>query len=469
MNFGTTLFDKIWDQHIAHRGAAENVLFYVDRHFMHDGASRAFEMLAERKLTVRRPDRTFVTFDHYVPTSPEAAGAMSDPDSRAMIDILRENAGALDIPRFDIGDPRRGIVHVIGPEQGLTLPGMTIVCGDSHTATHGALGALAFGIGLSEVAHVLATQTLWQRRPAQMRITVSGGLNEGVTAKDLILAIIAAIGPDGASGHAVEYAGSAIRALSIEQRLTVCNMSIEAGARSGIIAPDETTISYIHGKPFSPAGKAWDEAVETWLQLRTDSDVMFDREIEIDGSAVAPMITWGTSPADATPVDGRVPDPSSFASAQRRQDAATALDYMGLIPGTRFADISFDQVFIGSCTNSRIEDLRAAASICSGAKAIIPAIVVPGSESVRLQAEAEGLDRIFTAAGFEWRRSGCSMCVGMNGDRVGTGLRCASTSNRNFPGRQGVGARTHLMSPVMAAAVALHGHAVDVRRLQSRG
>jgi 3-isopropylmalate/(R)-2-methylmalate dehydratase large subunit len=464
-----TLLDKIWDAHAVVTREDGRSLLYVDRHLIHDGSRRAFEVLGERGLSVRRPDRTFGTPDHYVPTTSRSMAVIDDADRRLMVEAITKNAVAHGIRIFDLDDPRQGIIHVVGPEQGLSQPGMVIVCGDSHTSTHGAMGALAFGIGASEVSHVLATQTLWQRKPKAMRIRVEGVLGPGVAAKDVILAIIAKIGAGGAVGHAIEYAGSAIRGLSMEGRLTLCNMSIEAGARAGMVAPDDTTFAYLEGRPFAPKGDAWDAAWRFWRTLPSDDAARFDREVTLEAAAIAPMVTWGTSPEDAAPITGRVPDPAAIADAERRAAAAKALDYMGLAPGTALAGIPVQRVFIGSCTNSRIEDLRLAARVVRDRKvaASVHAMVVPGSGLVKRQAEAEGLDRIFMAAGFEWREAGCSMCVGMNGDLVAAGDRCASTSNRNFVGRQGKGARTHLVSPAMAAAAAVTGAFTDVRALLS--
>jgi 3-isopropylmalate/(R)-2-methylmalate dehydratase large subunit len=458
-----SLFDKVWEPHVVARRGDGEVLLYIDRQILHEGSGGSFPVLAQRGLKVRRPDRTFAMADHFVPTTSRDE-ADASPERRRSIAALRANAAREGFSLFDLGDPRQGIVHVVGPEQGLSQPGMTIVCGDSHTATHGAMGALAFGIGTTEVAHVLATQTLWQAKPRQMRITVDGQLGPGVFAKDLILAVIAQIGAAGASGHAVEYAGEAIRALSMEGRLTVCNMSIEAGARCGMIAPDDTTFAYLAGRPHAPAGADWDAALGRWRSLFTDPDAVFDKEIRLDAGGMAPMATWGVSPEDALAIDGRIPDPADT-DPVRRAAIERALDYMGLTAGAPIAGTRFDRVFIGSCTNGRIEDLRAAAAIVRGRKAQIPAMISPGSTAVRAQAQVEGLDRIFAEAGFEWRHAGCSMCVGMNGDVVEAGQRCASTTNRNFIGRQGKGARTHLMSPAMAAAVAVIGVLTDVREL----
>ena len=454
MALGLTLFEKIWNQHVVADTEGEDTLLYIDRHFIHEGSRRAFSNLAERGLAVRQPNRTFATADHHVAT----IGDVTDPAQRAMIDTLRANTQAASIEAYGEGDPRQGIVHVIGPELGLTLPGMTIVCGDSHTATHGALGAIAFGIGASEVAHVLATQTIWQRRPKLMRIVVDGLLAPDVHSKDLILAIIGQIGVSGATGHAIEFAGSAIEALSVEARLTICNMSIEAGARFGLIAPDATTLAYLKGRPHAPAGAAWDEAAERWRQLHSDPGASFDREVRLDAADIQPMATWGTSPQDVMELGGHVPQLADIDNPASREALANALEYMGLEEGMAMSDIRFDRVYIGSCTNARIEDLRIAASLINGRRVAIPSMVVPGSNMVKAQAEREGLDKIFLDAGVEWRRTGCSMCSGMNGEVVPPGERCASTTNRNFVGRQGPGARTHLMSPATAAAVALTGH-----------
>ena len=447
-----SLFEKIWDRHVVAQRAGQ-CLLYVDRHLVHDGGFHAMANLAKRGLKVRRPQNTFGTPDHYVPTISRSPADAPTAEIRRMVETYSTNMKNNAVPHVEIDDERQGIVHIIGPEQGLTLPGMVLVCGDSHTSTHGALGALAFGIGQSENEHVLATQTLWQAPQKTMRITIEGVRPTGVTAKDVILAVIAKIGAAGAVGHVVEYAGSAVRAMSIEERLTICNMSIEAGARAGMVAPDDTTFQYLSGRPFAPAD--FDEAVKFWKTLPTDADAVFDQEVSLDVSTLEPMVTWGTSPENALPISGVVP-----AKPQR------ALDYMGLNAGTKLSGIKIDRVFIGSCTNSRIEDLRAAAAIAKGRKAKVPATVVPGSGLVKKQAEAEGLDQVFREAGFEWRHAGCSMCVGMNGDLGKPQERIASTSNRNFEGRQGQGARTHLMSPAMAAAAAVHGFLVDVRKIR---
>jgi 3-isopropylmalate/(R)-2-methylmalate dehydratase large subunit len=463
-----TLFEKIWQTHAVVEREDGQTLLYIDRHLVHDGSGRAFEILAARGLKVARPDRTFAVPDHYVPTTrTRSVDAIVDDDARNLVKSLTRNAAAHGFTLFDLGDMRQGIVHVMGPEQGISQPGMVIVCGDSHTSTHGAMGAFACGIGASQVGHVLATQTLWQRKPRTLRITIDGTLGPGVAGKDVILAIIAKIGAAGGVGHTIEYAGSAIRAMPVEGRLTVCNMSIEAGARAGLVAPDDNTYQYLAGRPYAPNGAAWDQALAYWRTLPSDPGAAFDREVSLDAAEIAPMVTWGNSPEDAAPITARVPDPAAYANAERRDAVRLALDYMGLSPGTPLADVSIDRVFIGSCTNSRLDDLRAAATVANGRKvaAGVQAMVVPGSELIRQAAEAEGLDRIFLAAGFEWRAAGCSMCVGVNGDLVAAGQRCASTSNRNFVGRQGPGARTHLVSPAMAAAAAVTGRFTDVRRL----
>ncbi|MGH7117964.1 MAG: 3-isopropylmalate dehydratase large subunit [Acetobacteraceae bacterium] len=461
-----TLFGKIWDRHtILERGDRMRLL-YVDRQFIADDLlPDVFDALRDRDLEVRRPEEIFATPDHFVPTRTHRLEDINDPAGRAMIEQLTRNAAEFRFTLFGLEDPRQGIVHVSGPEQGLSRPGMTIVCADSHTATHGAFGAIAFGIGSAETTHVLATRTLWQRRPRSLRITLEGPLAPGVAAKDLIIAIIARIGAAGAAGHAMEFAGSTIRGLSMEGRMTLCNMIIEAGARTGLVAPDDTTFSYLAGRPFAPRGADWDQAVAFWRTLPSEPDAIFDREVSIDAASVAPMVTWGTSPEDATPVTGSVPDPDEPLDAERQKRRRRALEYMGLRPGMKLAGLRVDRVFIGSCTNGRIEDLRAAAAVLAGRQASIPALVVPGSGMVKRQAEAEGLDRIFKAAGCEWREPGCSLCIAMNGDRVRAGERCAATSNRNFAGRQGRGARTHLMSPAMAAAAAVSGCITDIRKL----
>ena len=463
-----TMLEKIWRRHVVVDRPDGYTLLYVDRHILHDGSLPAFEHLRDKKLKVRRPDRSFATPDHYMPTGTRNVADIADPRQRLLVSAVRENGAATGITVFDIGDKRQGIVHVIGPEQGITLPGLTMVCGDSHTSTHGALGALAFGIGSSEVTHVLATQVLWQRKPKAMRIAVEGQLGFGVTAKDVILAIIARMGAAGAAGHVIEYTGSVMRALSIEGRLTVCNMSIEGGAKAGMIAPDDKTYAYIDGRPYAPKGADWDAALKTWRGLPSDQDAKFDRELTLEGKDIAPMVTWGTSPEDATPVTGTIPEPSTAPDAAKRQGIERALAYQGLTPGTPIDGIRVDRVFIGSCTNSRIEDLRMAAQVVRGRKATVPSWVVPGSGLIKEQAEAEGLDRIFSDAGIEWRHAGCSMCLGVNGETGKPGERIASTSNRNFVGRQGRGVRTHLVSPAMAAAAAITGTFTDVRKLLQR-
>ncbi len=459
-----TLFDKVWAAHEIVRSDNGEALLWVDRHYVHEGSFHAFTRLDERREAVAEPSLTFAVADHYVPTRPSPAST-GNPESAGMVRTLEQNCAKHHISLFGLRDPRQGIVHVVGPEQGLTLPGLLIVCGDSHTSTHGALGALAFGIGASEVAHVLMTQTIWQRKPKRMRIGVAGRPGLGVSAKDIILAVIARIGADGATGHAIEFAGPAIRSLSMDGRLTLCNMAIEAGARCGMIAPDETTFQYLKGRPCAPQGAVLERAIEDWSQLTTDDDARFERDVDLDASEIVPFVTWGTSPEDALPIDGRVPDPASAADEPRASYLRGALDYMGIAPGKKLTDIAIDRVFIGSCTNARIEDLRAAAAVLAGRVSKVPGLVSPGSSQVKRQAEEEGLDRIFLAAGLEWAASGCSMCAGMNGDVVAAGERCASTTNRNFRGRQGPGARTHLMSPAMVAAAAVSGHLADVRPL----
>jgi 3-isopropylmalate/(R)-2-methylmalate dehydratase large subunit len=462
-----TMTEKIWSRHRIVERDDGQILLYVDRHLVQDCSAPAFEALRRRGISARSPDRTFATPDHFVPTDGRDLASVGDPEKRAMTEALARDTASVGITCFGLDDPRQGVVHVVGPEQGLIWPGMVVVCGDSHTSTHGALGALAFGIGATEVGHVLATQSIWQRKPKTMRIRVDGRLDAGVSAKDVVLAIIARIGAAGAIGHVIEYAGSTISGLSLEGRLTVCNMSIEAGARAGMIAPDDTTFEYLAGRPFAPAGAEWERALARWRTLPSDPGARFDREVSLRAGDIAPMVTWGTSPEDAIPITGRVPDPAQAADAERRAAQHRALAYMDLVPGTPMSDVTVDRVFIGSCTNGRIEDLRSAATIARGrtVAAGVEAWVVPGSSLVKAQAEAEGLDRIFTAAGFQWRYAGCSMCLGTNGDVVAPGQRCASTSNRNFVGRQGPGARTHLLSPAMAAAAAVTGRLTDVRRL----
>lgn len=465
---GKTLYDKLWDAHVVRTNEDGTTLLYIDRHLLHEVTSpQAFEGL---KLAGRRPWRAAANLavaDHNVPTTGRTGG-IHDPLSRVQVETLERNCREWGITEYGMSDPRQGIVHVIGPEQGATLPGMTVVCGDSHTSTHGALGALAFGIGTSEVEHVLATQCLRQKKSRNLLVTLEGHTNPGITAKDLILAIIGQIGTAGGSGYTIEFAGEAITALSIEGRMTVCNMAIEAGARAGLIAVDEKTVDYLRGRPYAPTGELWDRAVASWADLVSDEGAIFDRKVTIDGSTVEPQVTWGTSPEMVAPVTGRVPDPGQERDPVRRKSFERALAYMGLVPGTPIGDIRLDKVFIGSCTNSRIEDLRVAAGVVQGQKLapnIALAMVVPGSGLVKAQAEREGLDEIFIRAGFEWRDAGCSMCLAMNADRLMPGERCASTSNRNFEGRQGQGGRTHLVSPAMAAAAAIAGHFVDIRAL----
>ena len=460
-----TMFEKIWDAHVVHEEPGQPALLYIDLHLVHEVTSpQAFDGLRMTGRKVRRPDLTVATADHNVPTTSRSL-PIADPISAQQLQALSDNAREFGVTLYDINSPNQGIVHVIGPEQGYTQPAQTIVCGDSHTATHGAFGAIAFGIGTSEVEHVLVTQCLLQARPRTMEIRTSGSLPKGVTAKDLVLAIIGKIGVDGATGHVIEYTGQAIRELSMEGRMTVCNMSIEAGARAGMVAPDDITFAYLKGRPHVPQGSEFAAAIERWRALATDHGASFDSLVEIDAAALAPFVTWGTNPGMVAPVTERVPDPASFADTADRAAAERALVYMGLAANTPIEEIGIDRVFIGSCTNGRIEDLRAAAAMIKGRKvnAKVSAMVVPGSGLVKRQAEAEGLDRIFAEAGFEWREPGCSMCLAMNPDKLAKGERCASTSNRNFEGRQGVGGRTHLVSPAMAAAAAVAGHFVDIR------
>jgi 3-isopropylmalate/(R)-2-methylmalate dehydratase large subunit len=462
---GRTLLDKLWDAHVVRAADGEPSLIYIDLHLIHEVTSpQAFAGLRQAGREVRRRDLTFGTVDHNVPTTDRSL-PIADATAAKQVETLRRNCREFGIELFDINSPEQGIVHVIGPELGLTQPGTTIVCGDSHTSTHGAFGALAFGIGTSEVEHVLATQCLPQNKPRTMRVETRGRLGEGVTAKDLALGIIGQIGTDGATGFAIEYTGEAVRALSMEARMTLCNMSIEAGARAGMIAPDDTTFAYLEGRPAAPQGAEWEQALDRWRTLATDDGAAYDNDVEIDVRELAPQVTWGTNPGMVTSIEGSVPDPADYADPDEREAVERALAYMALEPGTPIGDIHVDRVFIGSCTNARIEDLRTAASVVAG-KRIHPdvrAMVVPGSATVKRKAEEEGLDRIFEAAGFEWRRAGCSMCLGMNPDILAPGERCASTSNRNFEGRQGAGGRTHLVSPAMAAATAIEGHFVDIR------
>ncbi len=458
-----TLFEKVWDSHVVID--SDPTLLYVDLHLVHEVTSpQAFAGLNAASRKVRRPDLTIATVDHGIPTTGRSLG-IRDPLSKRQIDALLQNCAEHGITMFGLDDPRQGIVHVVGPEQGLTQPGLLVVCGDSHTSTHGAFGALAFGIGTTEVEHVLATQTIWQARPKTMSVEVEGALPWGVAAKDLILGIIAQIGVSGGTRHVIEYRGQAIHDLSMEQRMTICNMSIEGGARAGMIAPDETTVRYIEGRPFAPKGAQWDEAVAAWESLVTDPDAVFDKVETLDASRLVPHVSWGVNPAQTVPVTGQVPSPDSYDDPQQRDAAARALEYMALRPGTPILDIAIDHVFLGSCTNGRIEDLRAAAKVVEGRRvdSRVSAVVVPGSMQVKAQAEAEGLDDVFEAAGFSWRDAGCSSCLAMNPDVIPSGERCASTSNRNYEGRQGRGARTHLVSPAMAAAAAVAGHFVDVR------
>ncbi len=467
---GKTLYDKLWDSHVVRDNGDGTALIYIDRHLVHEVTSpQAFEGLRLAGRTPWRVDANLATPDHNVPTTDRSHG-IADPVSRLQVETLDRNCAEFGITEFTMNDPRQGIVHVIGPEQGATLPGMTVVCGDSHTSTHGAFGALAFGIGTSEVEHVLATQCLVLKKSQAMLVKVNGQAAPGVTAKDIVLAIIGEIGTAGGTGYAIEFGGEAIRALSMEGRMTVCNMAIEAGARAGMVAVDDTTIDYVRGRPWAPRGEMFERAEATWRDLHSDADARFDRVVEIDAGDLRPQVTWGTSPEMVVPVDARVPDPAEEADAVKREGMQRALAYMDLKPGTPITDIAVDKVFIGSCTNSRIEDLRAAAAVAqqaidAGRKVadnVRLAMVVPGSGLVKQQAEAEGLDAVFRAAGFEWREPGCSMCLAMNADRLEPGERCASTSNRNFEGRQGQGGRTHLVSPAMAAAAAIHGHFVDI-------
>jgi len=462
-----TLYDKIWENHLVHEQNDGTTLLYVDRHLVHEVTSpQAFEGLRLQKRKVRRPELTLAVPDHNVPTTDRTKG-IDDEESRIQVETLRNNCKEFSVELFDVNDKRQGIVHIIGPEQGFTQPGTVIVCGDSHTATHGAFGALAFGIGTSEVEHVLATQTLIQKKSKNFRINVNGDLPKGVTAKDVILKIIGTIGTAGGTGYVVEFAGKVIRNLSMEERMTVCNMTIEAGARAGLIAPDEKTFDYLKNKSMSPKGENWLKAVKFWKTLYSDKDCKFDKEINIDGKDIEPLVTWGTSPQDVSPVTGIVPDPEKEKNEDRKMAMKRSLEYMGLKANTKISDIKIDKIFIGSCTNGRIEDLRIAAELLKGRKIAhnVSAMVVPGSGLVKEQAEKEGLDKIFKDAGFEWREPGCSMCLGMNPDQLKPRERCASTSNRNFEGRQGRGGRTHLVSPGMAIAAAINGHLTDVREI----
>jgi len=468
MTQSKTLYDKIWDAHVVHEADDGTSLLYIDRHLVHEVTSpQAFEGLRDAGRKVHAPDKTIVVPDHNVPTTPDRVDFIKDDQSRIQVDVLAQNVAEFNLPHYyDMKDVRQGIVHIVGPEQGWTLPGMTVVCGDSHTATHGAFGSLAHGIGTSEVEHVLATQTLIQKKSKNMKVEITGKLRPGVTAKDIALSIIGATGTAGGTGYVIEYCGEAIRALSMEGRMTVCNMAIEGGARAGMIAPDETTFAYVKGRPHSPKGADWDAALNWWKTLKSDDDAQWDKVLTLAAEDIAPVVTWGTSPEDVLPITGTVPDPSEFQGG--KVNAATrSLEYMDLTPGTKLSDVRIDAVFLGSCTNGRIEDMRAAAEILKGRKVKegVRAMAVPGSGLVRAQAEEEGLADIFREAGFEWRLAGCSMCLGMNPDQLAPGERCASTSNRNFEGRQGYRGRTHLMSPAMAAAAAVTGHLTDVREL----
>jgi 3-isopropylmalate/(R)-2-methylmalate dehydratase large subunit len=462
----STMFDKIWARHVI---AEENgeVLLYVDRALIHEGSSHAFARLEAEGRAVARPQQIFAHTDHYVPTTGRERGVegIANPEIRNMVKNLHANSAKHGITLFGIDDPRQGILHIVPPEQGITQPGLLICGADSHTSTHGAFGCLAFGVGASEMMHVMATQMIWQRKPRTLRVRVEGALSRAVSAKDVILAIIEKIGVGGGAGYVIEYAGAAIRSMSMEARMTLCNMSIEGGARAGMVAPDEKTFAYMEGRPYAPKRGAWDAALASWKALPSDADAVFDREVALDGGDIAPMVTWGTNPEQAAAVTGRVPNPAAIEDLNRRTEYAAALDYMGLTAGMSLQDIAVDRVFIGSCTNSRIEDIRAAAEVARLGKAQVPTWVVPGSRLVQKQAEAEGLDRVLRDAGFEWRDPGCSLCTAINGDQLQPGERCASTSNRNFRGRQGTGGRTHLMSPAMAAAAAITGHLTDVRDL----
>lgn len=463
-----TLFEKIWRKHLIVERSSGPSLLYIDRHIIHEGSFHAFSALRERDLTLRNPNQIFGVADHYVPTISRKPQDAATPEITEMITRFDSNMSWSGAHYFPIDDARQGIIHVMGPEQGITLPGATLTCSDSHTSTHGAFGALAFGIGQSESTHVLATQSLWQNKPQSLRITLTGRRVEGVTGKDIILAIIARIGSSGATGHAVEFAGPALSTLPLEDRLTMCNMTIEAGARFGIMAPDDLVFNYLYGRPFAPKGQDWDRALSQWRRLVSDPGSVWDKEIEMDIGNLAPMVTWGTSPEAALPITGTVPDPADVTHAAKRQSMTDALNYMALTPGTPLSAIKIDRIFIGSCTNARIADLRSAAQILKGMQSKVPGIVVPGSMAVKRAAEQEGLDQIFKQAGLEWREPGCSMCVGVNGDTAPAGERIASTSNRNFVGRQGPGVKTHIMSPAMVAAAAITGHLTDVRPMLSR-
>jgi len=461
-----TLFDKIWKRHVVAEDNGE-VLLYVDRAYIHEGSSHAFDALTSQKRRIARPQQVFAFTDHYVPTTGRDKGVegIAVPEIRNMVKKLHAETAKHGVTLFGIDDPRQGILHIVPPEQGITQPGLLICGADSHTSTHGAFGALAFGIGASEMMHVMATQMIWQRKPKTLRITIDGALRGGVAAKDVILSIIAKIGIGGGAGHVIEYAGSTLKAMSMEARMTVCNMSIEAGARAGMMAPDDTTFAYMEGRPYAPQGEAWQTALAFWKTLPSEPGAAFDKEAKLDAADIAPMVTWGTNPEQALPITGSVPDPASADSQEHRDEYAAALDYMGLRAGMPLQEVAVDRVFIGSCTNGRIEDLRAAAEVAKLGRARVPAWVVPGSRTVQRQAEREGLDRVFLDAGFEWRDPGCSLCTAINGDQLQPGERCVSTSNRNFRGRQGTGGRTHLASPAMAAAAAISGRLVDVRDL----
>ncbi len=467
MSEAKTMFEKIWDRHAVVTTDEGETLLYVDRLVIHEASRHVFARIEREGRDVRCPKQVFACADHYVPTAggEKGIGAITDPEIRQMVELVAINTAKHGIDLFGFGDPDQGITHVVGPEQGITQPGMVLLGSDSHSSTHGAFASLSFGIGWSEVTHIFLTQTLWQSRPKTMRIAIDGALPFGVTAKDVILAIIAKIGAGGALGHAIEYAGSTIAAMSMEERMTICNMSIEAGGRLGMIAPDDTTFAYMEGRPFAPKGAMWQRALEFWRRLPSDAGARFDKEVTLDAAEVAPMVTWGISPEHALGITGTVPDPSQAPEGDKRAAIEAALDYMDLRPGTPLSDIAIDRVFIGSCTNGRIEDLRAAAEVARLGRAKVTAWVVPGSTPVKRQAEAEGLDRIFIDAGFEWRDAGCSMCTAINGDMLAPGERCASTTNRNFRGRQGRGGRTHLVSPAMAAAAAISGKLTDVRAL----
>lgn len=462
---GKTLFEKIWDDHVVVARDDGKTLLYVDRQLLPDWQHRAFDALVDQGRTVRKPKQNFAMPDHSVPTTVTRVEEITEDVMRIPVEELERHSNNFGVVHFDLTDERHGIVHVVGPEQGITLPGLIVVCGDSHTSTNGALGCIAFGIGTSEVEHVLATQTIWQEKPKQMRIKIDGQLGYGVTAKDVILAVIGEIGTAGGTGYAIEYAGSTIAAMSMEGRMTMSNMTIEAGARFGLMPVDDAAIEYVKGRPYAPTGEKWEQAVAAWRELHSDDDAQFDREVTMDAAKIAPMVSWGTSPQDVLQVTDSVPDPAQEPDADRRADMESALDYMDLTPGQAMTDIRVDKVFVGACTNARIEDLRAAAEIAKGRRAKVQTLIVPGSGLVKKQAEAEGLDKIFTEAGMEWRQPGCSMCCALNGDIVGPGERVAATNNRNFKGRQGPGSRTHLMSPAMAVAAAVTGQITDVRDL----